>query len=182
MYSGAASTVTEGNFSASSSAYPQCVVTRRSSSSPAAASTNVPVHTEASRRLRRASRRICASSPSSSTASAVPAPPTTSVVSIRPVTVASRRAPASTIPDELRAARPETVASSTVYGGAAPCEFAISSAPLGHATSRICTSSYATITTRREASASAATRAIYRAGNRSPFRADFSWSDRTGRR
>jgi hypothetical protein len=117
------------------------VVARRPSSNPAAASTNAPVHTEAIRRLRGASRRTCVSSPSSVIAVSVPWPPTTSNVSIRPVTDASRRPPVRPIPDELRTALPVTDPSSTAYGGFAPYSFAISNVALEHATSRICASS-----------------------------------------
>ena len=54
---GSGSTVTLGYRRAKSSHHAQCVVARRPSSSPAAASTNAPVHTDVTRRLRRASRR-----------------------------------------------------------------------------------------------------------------------------
>ncbi|MDT7797024.1 MAG: hypothetical protein QOI78_457 [Actinomycetota bacterium] len=84
------------------------------------------MRTDAIRLPRRARRRTWVSIPSSAIAVRVPCPPTTSVVSIRPVTEAGRRAPVSAIPDELRTPRPVTVAGSIAYGGTAPWPFAIS--------------------------------------------------------
>ena len=85
----------------------QCVVARRPSSSPAAASTNAPVHTDATRRLRRGgalrpTRRARRPGPRR----IAPSPPTTTSVSIGPRTRRQRRGRRrSSARDVVRAAR-----------------------------------------------------------------------------
>jgi hypothetical protein len=79
---GSQSTASPGYSVRSCSSRPQCVVTRRPSRTPASASSNAPLHTDATRRAVRAACATQSTSAVAPRAAATPTPPATTSVSM----------------------------------------------------------------------------------------------------